>query len=302
MEMTCSECGHGFLCRDVLNPAYGRLAGFWEHEPRRRLLPAFVRTLGWLVLPFLFWRRVQLHHTVRPARLIVWAAVLPVSLLLLAAAARVAFVLSLAIQGVVSWRDPVLFEMLINACTMPFVQFSHGHVYVNLDTTVLLLTPCVTAAAMYPLMLFLLPVSRKRSRVRLANLCRGLAYGLSIGALLAAIELVISASATALALTRPVTINPYGFRIDQSHQFHIRYYELWELAILPTLLLTMLFFVWLAWFWNRAIVRGFMLSQGGLIWALLTLTALLASVVVSIVFSWFEWQITVNYLSQLIFP
>ena len=71
---TCSECGLGFLWRDLLNPTYQRVKGFYEHARTAWSIRTLVRTWAWCIIPWAFWSRIKMHHEVRWRR-VAWAAV-----------------------------------------------------------------------------------------------------------------------------------------------------------------------------------------------------------------------------------
>lgn len=73
VEGVCSECGLGFLWRDVFDPMHGAPRWFFELAPLRRVR-AFPSTWVRTLLPWRFWRDVKLSFPVRTRRLMVFAA------------------------------------------------------------------------------------------------------------------------------------------------------------------------------------------------------------------------------------
>ncbi|MBC7772848.1 MAG: hypothetical protein H7210_10165 [Pyrinomonadaceae bacterium] len=73
---TCSECGLEFEWADLLHAHTKLNLKFVEHSPSGtlgvRLFVSAWRTLLWTLLPEIFWRRVKLHHPIRPLRWVVW--------------------------------------------------------------------------------------------------------------------------------------------------------------------------------------------------------------------------------------
>ena len=63
---TCSECGLEFEWANILNPFRGRLPGLLEHaRGMRQTFRWTFTTFGWMLLPHRFWKRVEMHHTIR---------------------------------------------------------------------------------------------------------------------------------------------------------------------------------------------------------------------------------------------
>ena len=76
MEGVCSECGLEFQWADLLNPGRQKLSWLYEHARRWWNLRAAWSTAIRALIPWSFWRRVQLHHRVEPRRLALWAPLL----------------------------------------------------------------------------------------------------------------------------------------------------------------------------------------------------------------------------------
>ncbi|TVQ62951.1 MAG: hypothetical protein EA378_03820 [Phycisphaerales bacterium] len=270
MELTCSECGEGFLCRDVLNPAYGRLAGFWEHEPRGRLPAAFVRTIGWLVLPNRFWRRVELHHEIRPGRLVAWAVGLPVMFLLLGFIARVSFFAALLLSGAESWSDPYFHLFARAGLLLPYGSVVGGGIDWHLDVILMILVVLTLPALAYPAVLLALVKSRRLAKLRVAHVARAAAYALIAPTVLAAVETCYSLVGIARAL---IDQSRWGIASPLSERFYWAYFDISEHVGEALMYGLVPYAVWLAWYWNRAFVVGFRMHRAWLVWALLSVIA-----------------------------
>lgn len=75
VEGQCSECGLVFPWRDIFDPMRGIPRWSFEHVPRKKkrtLFLAAFRTLLRSLLPWKFWRTVELRWPVRPPRLVVY--------------------------------------------------------------------------------------------------------------------------------------------------------------------------------------------------------------------------------------
>jgi|GEM_PF-2283455 len=280
MEMTCSECGEVWACRDVLSREHRLLPGFWEHESPGRLAGGCLRTFSWLVIPSRFWRRVSLHHELRPKRLLAWAIGLPLGLMVGAALVRGIFFLSLILRGAVDRWDVDFRDNFSDMLTLPFAVVRQSGWSWNLHRFDVMynVLPFVLATIVYPAMLLLLLQSRGVARLRWIHIARAAAYSTSLLIVLAAIEVVIALSVTAPAIVRPPTAAAWhggtfvrtGFSIlteDLRRTIYGDYWLMWTLRYV--------YVAWLAWYWNRAIVVGFRLKRGWAIWSLLTAIMLL---------------------------
>lgn len=69
---TCVECGYQFLWGDLLRASDPRLPGFVEHARGVQFLADACKTLFAALWPGRLWRRVGLHHSPRPGRILLW--------------------------------------------------------------------------------------------------------------------------------------------------------------------------------------------------------------------------------------
>ncbi len=76
VEGQCSECGLEFAWREVLVDYERTNPRHVEHCPRRAIPFAAVRTLLWCILPWVFWKRVELKHEPRVGRMLLWLTML----------------------------------------------------------------------------------------------------------------------------------------------------------------------------------------------------------------------------------
>ncbi|TVQ62952.1 MAG: hypothetical protein EA378_03825 [Phycisphaerales bacterium] len=278
MEIMCSECGQTSASREVVWPD-SRLPGFWEHEPRERLVGAFVRTLGWLAIPNRFWGRLRWHHEVRPARLVGWVLGVPIVLLVLAMGVRALSFVWLPLRGIADRLNPSYHASLSDIYTLPFgthSQFGYdwSDAYFLLVFTLL---PYMVMALVYPAAL-LAWFAVWRDAMRAAVVMRAAPYGLVIFILAALIELGYSVVVTSRVIVQPVTM--VGSRgVDEVFVN----YALWRgqlSASQPMSYLKHYFFyvymIWLAWYWHQAMVVG--CKMRGVLWAWALLAAAMLAV------------------------
>ncbi len=93
----CSECGLRFAWREVLRDDERENPRHVEHCSRRAIPFATVRTLLWCALPWVFWKRVKLHHEPRVGRMAAWLVIVLLGAQLLSGAA----------VGIALWRVDV---------------------------------------------------------------------------------------------------------------------------------------------------------------------------------------------------
>ncbi|TVQ62953.1 MAG: hypothetical protein EA378_03830 [Phycisphaerales bacterium] len=264
MELTCSECGHGFLCRDALNPKYQRLNGFWEHEPRGRRVRAFVRTLLWLAIPNLFWRRVRLHHEIRWRRLGVWAFGVPMVLILASICVQAIFIKFMAI-GVVHWG----FTLAPTPARYGYAGM-HPAAWYALDKLLTVLAFFWPLLA-YPVMLTVLDTSRRWAKLRMAHVIRATVYSTTVFSVFMMIEIGVVLWIAVSDLVEPTYLfSGVGVPLAMTHLIALYgllnpiWYVYYPLSL-----------VWLAWYWNRAMVANYRLHMGWPVWALLSVIAFL---------------------------
>ncbi len=192
LESLCPECGYTFAWSDVFYPDRQRLPGFFEHE--KGLWASFVaawRTMAWVILPFIFWDRVRMHHEVRVRRILLWPMVVFGSMWLLVALARAAAFYIDGTQAGLSFQSSAI--VLSNAFVFPFFYLEHTiwaftpngrwAIRPGLSVTFLLtqwspiFLGIIGQAVAVPLMLLILPETRRRAKVRKVHVLRAAVYG-----------------------------------------------------------------------------------------------------------------------------
>jgi hypothetical protein len=192
LESLCPECGYTFLWSDVFYPDRQRLPGFFEHE--KGLWPSFVaawRTMAWIILPFVFWNRVRMHHEVRVRRVLLWPIVLFGSMWLLIAMVRAAAFYIDGTQTSLSFRDTlidlsnaVVFPVFYMDSTIwvlppngfPYQKFGFSASFLLTQWSPIFLG-IVGQAVAVPLLLLILPETRRRAKVRKVHVLRAAVYG-----------------------------------------------------------------------------------------------------------------------------
>jgi hypothetical protein len=238
LESLCPECGYTFAWSDVWYLDRHKLSGFFEHEKGH--WPSFVaawRTLLWVLVPFVFWSRVQMHHEVRVRRVLLWSVVVFASMWAAVSILRaVAFYLDGASGvGVGSTISTTLID-LSNAFVFPVFyldstawSFAPNGMPISrpgLSVNFLLVywSPVflgiVGQAVAVPILLLLLPVTRRRCKIRKVHVLRAAVYGQSwvffhlllllISALIGAIDADWD---LALAMSGPINDFLYEYRL-----------------------------------------------------------------------------------------
>jgi hypothetical protein len=238
LESLCPECGYTFLWSDVFYPDRQRLSGFFEHE--RGLWPSFVaawRTMAWIILPFVFWNRVRMHHEVRVRRVLLWPIVVfgsmwgAISLL----RATAFFVDGAGGVGVGSTLKSTLID-LSNAFVFP-VFYMDSTIWAISRTGMPVTRPGVSVnfllldwspvflgifgqAFAVPILLLMLPVTRRRCKIRKIHVLRAAVYGQSwvffhflLLLITAALGAITADWDLALGMSGPITNFMYEHRL-----------------------------------------------------------------------------------------
>ncbi len=198
LEGVCTECGLRFEWRDVLIervPRWNNEYGTWRAYPWRTM-----RTIGLTFRPWTFWSGLQMHHPIRPGRLLLYpVALAPFCYLLIAIATGLGLVFFMVhhAQSGLTVQFPQALYAVLHAVVLPFSD--HAYDFLSYpqsrrrsgesaaDISLLLLAPgvlsiilfaCahVSAAACFAL----LPLSRRKARVRWAHIGRAAVYGLGL--------------------------------------------------------------------------------------------------------------------------
>jgi len=229
LEGVCSECGLNLRWAEVLLPEKFEPPWCVEFSPGGwRIFLACARTFLWSFRPWTFWRRLKMSQPIRWRRLAVY-------LLFLAACVYAAFALT---QGVLAWHewwriqrrsslvctDVDGYTVFVHAAALPFSDSPPGSYSVVWRTgrgglrgrSFSYRSPLYhmrnraahDRAALFlgvvfvtcPLVFAVLPVSRRRAKVRWPHVVRVTAYGISYVALAAII--IIASNAAVLVSSR----------------------------------------------------------------------------------------------------
>ncbi len=200
LEGVCTECGLVFEWRNVLIPSldpppwcieYGR----WKKVPWR-----VARTIGLTFRPWKFWSGLQMHHPIRPGRLLLY----PVGLalfcyLLIAIATGLGMVLAMvdSAQSGFTVRFPQALYAVLHAVVLPFSDHAYDFLsppqgrwftgesaadisHELLSSGPLWITIFACAHFLAAAGFALLPLSRRKAKVRWAHIGRAAVYGLGL--------------------------------------------------------------------------------------------------------------------------
>ncbi len=186
---TCPECGTTFEWADLFNPARQDIRWLVEHarsgrQRLRRTGPTLLR----MVLPWVFWRRVDVHARTDPRSLLRWLAVLTIAMHLLTwIPFSILFAMIdngywLTIGGVREYfRDastPQLANALLTGLTWPVVTFfglrpSWADFYGGRELLGMFRVP-LGIGLTWAVVMTALPVTRRLARLRRAHVLRAL--------------------------------------------------------------------------------------------------------------------------------
>ncbi|MBS0197665.1 MAG: hypothetical protein JSR77_13000 [Planctomycetes bacterium] len=197
MHGTCSECGLELEWGDVVRPQRWQVPGFVEHATGLwGTFAAAWRTWWWTFSPRSFWRRVNITAQVRPRRWLVWLAIVMLGTRLFAAAVycaaatidyrgnggfgkvrdvwgAVAETTARALLRGVARADVYYSTRKPGVFRLPWhVDLSAYPVPVVLRWTPLLFV-------LPPVVLLLLPVTRRMAKIRAAHVGRTFVYSLA---------------------------------------------------------------------------------------------------------------------------
>jgi len=308
-EGVCSECGYTLLWRDILNPIYQRLPGFYEHARTRRERVVWGwRTTLWLIFPWVFWGKVKLHHTMRPLRAIRLAAwMIVISLLMRATVAGVGVALRpIGAPGILtpagSWRASVFRPAwsdapsngwtMFDGCFGPRMTWDETWNFtrnpptaaacIQVDSPYELITlaasPVVFALAMTAFIVWVLPETSRRAKLRHSHVWRAATYA------------PIAIGLTALANSLFACILMVSDILEATGQAR----SLWStnLMLMYTIieLLPYLPIPWIIAFWWSAILRGWRLKHGVATCLLLSLGGAIATAILAALLCLAIWQ------------
>lgn len=225
LQGRCAECGLEFSWAHVLCP--GKFEPPWcvEFAPRRRWMMAEAATSLRSLRPWPFWSSIRMSMPLRPRRLLTHVLVLPVLAMVVAyivvQAGTAASVLYRVRQVMgpsvplpsygAAIRDAVFTpSSSIRKGPVPYVAPRELHeALLELDgpavlpevamgATVSVLTMSLWLGLLLPASFVLLPVSRRRARVRWEHLARVAVYGMIVPAALLAAATVLAGAGLAL--------------------------------------------------------------------------------------------------------
>ncbi len=263
LEGVCSECGYAFAWSDVLNPRRRILRGFFEHASGMwGSWVAALRTLLWTIWPGGFWSKVKMHHEPR-LKMLWWIPVWFITLWALVCAVRLATALIWASQGMLS--GTALKAEIVNAFIQPVADCYWwrlaGQSRLSLEFWIADWSPGIlglmSQSLLFPVLLLVLPETRRRAKVRPMHIIRATVYG---HAWIVCIPITYLAMATeyfvgAVSNTWPHMIN----------DFVMDYY--------PFIIL--LVAVWIGVWWWMVLKRCFDVAQPVFHWFVLMVPAVL---------------------------
>lgn len=278
IEGVCSECGLAIQWQNVLREDRQRLPWFFEHTPRRRL--GYVRAWKtWFrtLLPGSFWKVVGLHHTTSVVRMVFWLLVLIVPLHAVGAgAADLSYELRIAAPGarfinsihlerashhMSFWTEPLVHPGA-------FSDFTFGY-----SRRPFFVRPIVAIVFVIPIVLFLLPVTRKRAKVRVVHLVRATIYSF---AWLVPLAMVRCVDLTMGAARQTWLVQTGSAASYYNGVLPLGWANRWALWIMVILLF------WIGSWWWFVIGRGLKLQQPRLTWFVLMVIASLVAVIILI--------------------
>ncbi len=268
MEGICSECGYRFAWSDVMRPDRWLLRGFFEHA--RGVLRSWVsamRTLCWALLPWVFWSKVKLHHEVNVRRLLTWPIVAFGTAWMVLVVVRMGGYFTF---GPFAGRTPGvpfggLLQELVNTVAFPVVYWWGSWFEILVDEWGPVLLGLFAAGIGWPVLLLILPETRRRAKVRWQHLLRAGVYGLAWVSVHIALLVVMAVQGLLLG-DWDVSLGMSGSVVDLL-------YEWWPLYGLT---LT----AWMSAWWWFAMARGFQIERATLHWAVLMVPVLLLELVV----------------------
>ncbi len=275
LEGVCSECGQAFEWVRSFHPHRADIrwlpdhaAGFWS------LLARCCRVIPRAATPPRFWRRVGIDAAFSPVAWLVFLMFWPVAL-------RLGSISAYLLAHELFWRGQIRLgratvagisrqrdELIQAALTSP--GLTQGEFRAGEGPA--LLATALTSMVVIPAMFLVLPWTRRQAKLRAAHIVRAAVYSTVCLLPLLLLELGITGIGLGAALNGRLVSNWRGGGLDQAFQTLVGVYQSWTLALLTL--------AWVLWWWHEAIVRGWNIHRGGTIWSLLTVCAVLASVVV----------------------
>lgn len=179
----CPECGLESRWRDVLNPSFQNRRGFVEHaDSFWKFVRWTVITYVWIALPWVFWRRVQMHYRTRPRRLVLFLVMTLAVPWFVSAIAHTSYVLVIDRNGETMGAGMSAWHY-VNAWSSPL--FTHTDARFAGGNRLrwfwqFLPSPWLTGTALgiaFPLLLIVVAQTRNKHKLRLQHVVRAGIYG-----------------------------------------------------------------------------------------------------------------------------
>jgi hypothetical protein len=267
----CSECGLAFEWPDLLIPERTICPGLFDHAPG---LNSAAKTMLWILVPWMFWSRVRMHHQFHLRRavafpLLVIAAgfVLERLLILLLRLADFANSpgLTLNRSGLLDFVTARPLSVSESLLFPFFVSFGQE---IQPGPGLLIWFIVIAANLIWLVLLLLLSDSRKQSRVSTRHILRGWAYSLW--------PIALSASLMTLA----IMLDFLAFANVVSPLNDVLRITSWGLAVASGIGAVATWLHGMVW-WSCAIIRGWQMRQGWLVAGVLSFVAFLATLTAS---------------------
>lgn len=269
----CSECGLDLNWAELLSDDAKPIPGFVEEaRGRRRIFTAAWRTWLWTFRPKPFWSRVRLERNPSPSRLVAWLLIVIVALHLAPPLMLLALIL---LQSLTRGSSSFGLGEVVAAATWPveYDPYNGGLSGSGLEGTRWSTGVWVAGLAtlMFPLVLFALPWTRGRSKVRDAHVTRAAVYSLAW-----VVPLLLARILNTAAITVASSID---WRLTGSWR------EVARIANDTTDFLHECFDAWHFWaplacawlflWWWRALHTGFRMKDAGRVYLAMAIPALL---------------------------
>jgi len=219
LDGVCTECGLAFEWAELISDKIRKPSWSQEFCPRRALPHRVATTVARSYLPWKFWRELKMSHPIRPSRLAAYAIAMVLLIVVLLYASHALHVWNY-------WRDfvsrsataPVTpYVTMVEPLLRPFAHESViarnpkrwrsigwsdyptpreqliAHFKPGVASIMLPMSAGILTMALLPMTFALLPVSRKRARVRWAHIARISCYSASLFLALATVALLAEA-------------------------------------------------------------------------------------------------------------
>jgi len=271
----CVECGYEIEWADVLDASRRQAEGFFEHThgPFRSLIAAW-RTWLWTLMPWLFWRRVRLHHGVVVWKALIWLAVLYYPIQIGSCVLRsLGFGQSLPVFPGVSgipWLKNALYALspLVHPCFDIEDSWMASAPLLRLHVCAWP-SPGWAGLAMslaWPSLILMLPETRHAAKVRKVHVVRAACYGLAWCIVLRFVDVFGAAVSLILELMGLPndwpSWNVRGMLSDPG----------WAMTHRPAPA-SILIGGWIALWWLVVLTRGFRLRHALFTWVVLSIAA-----------------------------